>query len=182
MLICLYPVRSHKKKKMFMFNTFKQVEAWCHVCSLLVNDQWHHKFNNKMAATKYIVFSNDSCNHFLVITLRAEATFLRYELACKKVASADNHSIFYRACAKFVTRFASNWFVKSAWVLWESNLRKLLVNNSPPVFLFLFFCFAPSGFKYFSQKISMDCLFGVIGKYFYTINCSKYYLLCIEHI
>ena len=32
----------------------------------------------------------------------------------RKVASADNRSIFYRACAKFVTRFASNcWFVKS---------------------------------------------------------------------
>ena len=38
----------------------------------------------------------------------------------RKVASADNRSIFYRACAKFVTRFASNWFVKSAWVSREN--------------------------------------------------------------
>ena len=59
----------------------------------------------------------------------------------RKVASADNRSIFYRACAKFVTRFASNWFVKSAWVSRESKLRKLLANNSPRAFV-LFFCFA----------------------------------------
>ena len=59
----------------------------------------------------------------------------------RKVASADNRSIFYRACAKFVTRFASNWFVKSAWVSRESKLRELLANNSPRAFV-LFFCFA----------------------------------------
>ena len=59
----------------------------------------------------------------------------------RKVASADNRSIFYRACAKFVTRFASNWFVKSAWVSRQSNLRKLLANNTPRAFV-LFFCFA----------------------------------------
>ena len=76
----------------------------------------------------------------------------------RKVASADNHSIFYRACAKFVTRFASNWFVKSAWVSREWNLRKLPANNSPRAFV-LFFCFASSGFKYFSRKISTDRLF-----------------------
>ena len=76
----------------------------------------------------------------------------------RKVASADNRSIFYRACAKFVMRFASNWFVKSARVSRESNLRKLLSNNSPRAFV-LFFCFAPSGFKYFSGKISTDRLF-----------------------
>ena len=76
----------------------------------------------------------------------------------RKVASADNRSIFYRACAKFVTRFASNWFVKSAWVSRESNLRKLLANNSPRAFV-LFFCFGLSGFKYFSCKISTDRLF-----------------------
>ena len=74
----------------------------------------------------------------------------------RKVASADKRSIFYRACAKFVTRFASNWL--SARVSRESNLRKLLSNNSPPAFV-LFFCFAPSGFKYFSGKISTDRLF-----------------------
>ena len=59
----------------------------------------------------------------------------------RKVASADNRSIFYRAYAKFVRRFASNWFVKSAWVSRESKLRKLLANNSPRAFV-LFFCFA----------------------------------------
>ena len=75
----------------------------------------------------------------------------------RKVASADNRSIFYRACAKFVTRFASNWFVKSAWVSRESNLRKL-ANYCPRAFV-LFFCFAPSGLKYFSRKISTDRLF-----------------------
>ena len=42
----------------------------------------------------------------------------------RKVASADNRSIFYRACAKFVTRFASNWFVKSAWVSRASYYRE----------------------------------------------------------
>ena len=55
-------------------------------------------------------------------------------------------------------RFASSWFVKSAWVSLESNLQKLLSNNSPRAFV-LFFCFAPSGFKYFSRKISTDRLF-----------------------
>ena len=75
----------------------------------------------------------------------------------RKVASADNRSIFYRACAKFVTWFASNWFVKSAWVSRESNLRKL-ANYCPRAFV-LFFCFAPSGLKYFSRKISTDRLF-----------------------
>ena len=76
----------------------------------------------------------------------------------RKVASDDNRSIFYRACAKFVTRFANNWFVKSAWVSRESKLGKLLANNSPRAFV-LFFCFSPSGFKYFSRKISSDRLF-----------------------
>ena len=76
----------------------------------------------------------------------------------RKVASANNHSIFYRACAKFITQFASNWFVKSARVSRESNLRKLPANYSPRAFV-SFFCFAPSGFKYFSRKISMDRLF-----------------------
>ena len=76
----------------------------------------------------------------------------------RKVASADNRSILYRACAKFVTRFASNWFIKSAWVSRELNLRKLPANYSPRAFV-LFFCFAPSGFKYFSRKISTDGLF-----------------------
>ena len=75
----------------------------------------------------------------------------------RKVASADNRSVFYRACAKFVTRFASNWFVKSAWVSRESNLRKLPANYSPRASVW-FFCFAPSGFKYFSRKISTDRL------------------------
>ena len=79
----------------------------------------------------------------------------------RKVASADNRSIFYRACAKFVTRFASNWFVKSARVSRESNLRKLLANKSPRAFV-LFFCFAPSGFKYFSRKRSADRLWSSI--------------------
>ena len=74
------------------------------------------------------------------------------------VASADNRSIFYRACAKFVTQFASNSFVKSVWVSRESNLRKLPANYSPRAFV-LFFCFVLSGFKYFSRKISMDRLF-----------------------
>ena len=44
----------------------------------------------------------------------------------RKVASADNRSIFYRACAKFVTQLASNWFVKSAWVSRESNCENYL--------------------------------------------------------
>ena len=86
----------------------------------------------------------------------------------RKVASSDNRSIFYRACAKFVTRFASNWFVKSAWVSRESKLRKLLANNSPRAFV-LFFCFAPSGFKCFSRQISSDRL---LRKH-YATNCSK---------
>ena len=76
----------------------------------------------------------------------------------QKVAPADNRSVFYRACAKFVTRVASNWFVKYAWVSRESNLRKLPANYSPQAFV-LFFCFAPSGFKYFSRQISTDRLF-----------------------
>ena len=59
----------------------------------------------------------------------------------RKVASADNRSIFYRACAKFVTRFASNWFVKSAWVSRESKLRKLLTNHLRTTLLELLFCF-----------------------------------------
>ena len=54
----------------------------------------------------------------------------------RKVASADNRSIFYRACAKFVTRFASNWFVKSAWVSRENYLRTTLLE--------LLFCFSAS--------------------------------------
>ena len=42
------------------------------------------------------------------VTLRAEATFSLCELVTvQKVASADNRSIFYRACTKFVTGFAS---------------------------------------------------------------------------
>ena len=44
------------------------------------------------------VFSTDPLAEF---ALRAEATFSLGELAC------DNRSIFYRACVKFVTRFAS---------------------------------------------------------------------------
>ena len=54
----------------------------------------------------------------------------------QKVASADNRSIFYRACAKFVTRFGSNWFVKSAWVSRENYLRTTLLE--------LVFCFSAS--------------------------------------
>ena len=60
----------------------------------------------------------------------------------QKVASADNRSIFYRACTKFVTRFASNWFVKSAWVSRENYLRTTLLlellfwfSASPPLVL-----------------------------------------------
>ena len=96
----------------------------------------------------------------------------------RKVASADNRSILYRACAKFVTRFASNWFVKSASVSRESKLRKLLANNSPRAFV-LFFCSALSGFKYFSRKKFHRILF-FLRKYYYATNFNKSCLLSGE--
>ena len=67
------------------------------------------------------------------VILRAEATCSRIWAGVRKVASADNRSIFYRACAKFVTRFASNWFVKSTWVFAKTYLRTTLLD--------LLFCF-----------------------------------------
>ena len=39
--------------------------------------------------------------------MQAEGTFSRCELSREKAAPADNRSIFYRACLKSVTRFAS---------------------------------------------------------------------------
>ena len=87
------------------------------------------------------------------VILRAEATCSRIWAGVRKVASADNRSIFYRACAKFVTRFASNWFVKSAWVFAKTTCEQLSSS-----FCFVF-CFVPSGFKYFSCKMSTNRLF-----------------------
>ena len=78
----------------------------------------------------------------------------------RKAASADNRSILYRACAKFVTRFASNWFVKSASVSRESKLRKLLANNSPRAFvLFCFSALPPLVLSIFTEKTFHRILF-----------------------
>jgi len=88
--------------------------------------------------------------HFRAMSWRAKSSPCRQPfnfLSCmRKIRHAIRNSL------------ASNWFVKFAWVSRESNLRKLPANNSPRVFV-LFFCFAPSGFKYLSRKISTDRLF-----------------------
>ena len=134
-------VHGHKTFPLLRFHSLEQHnddQAYCH------QKRTSKSFQKYLTLHAKLAIPCEQRLHFRGMSWRAKSSLCR--------------STCYRACAKFVTRFASNWFVKSAWVSRESNLRKLPANYSPRAFV-LFFCFAPSGFKYFSRKISTDRLF-----------------------
>ena len=91
-------------------------------------------------------------------------------------SAADNSSIFYFAYAKFVTRFASNW--KSSRL--SSILREFRGNQTCEQLtcssFVLFFCFSPSGFKYFRTLVANIRSTNFLGSSLfwkvYAPNCS----------
>ena len=62
----------------------------------------------------------------------------------RKVASADNRSIFYRACAKFVTRFAIHSQATGSSNLREFRGNQTCENYLRTTLLELLFCFSAS--------------------------------------
>ena len=98
----------------------------------------------------------------------------------RKVASADNRSSFYRACARLVTWFASKIivipFVKVREFRGNQTCKQLC---SRFCFVLALFCyhFAP-GFQWFC---STDFLKSSFPRKVYANNCIKASLLCGEH-
>ena len=101
----------------------------------------------------------------------------------KVTSAADNLLIFYFACAKFVMRFASNW--KSSRL--SSILRELRGSQTCEQltcssFFFLFFCFFPSGSKYFRTLVANIGSTNFLGSSFfgkvYAPNCVINKVLC----
>ena len=112
-------------------------------------------------------------------TLRAEATFSRYELACEKqsLPTTVQFSIVHaKNSSRDSQTTGSSNLREFHWnQIWENCLRTTLLE-----LLFCFSAFSPSGFKYFSRKISSDRLFkeSIVLP---TVN-GKSCLLCGEHI
>ena len=107
----------------------------------------------------------------------------------KVTSAAHNRSIFYFACAKFVTRFSSNW--KSSRL--SSILREFRGNQTCEqltCFSFvLFFCFSSSGFKCFGTLVANIRSTSFLGSSFFlerimlpTAVLIKSCLICGEHI
>ena len=100
----------------------------------------------------------------------------------KVTSAADNLLIFYFACAKFVTRFASNW--KSSRL--SSILREFRGSQTCEQLtcssLVLVFCFSPSGFKYFRTLVANIGSTNFLGSSFfwklYAPNCVINKVLC----
>ena len=100
----------------------------------------------------------------------------------KVTSAADNLLIFYFACAKFVTRFASNWKSSRLSSICASLAGVKLANNSPAPAFFLFFCFSLSGSKYFRTLVANIGSTNFLGSSFfwkvYAPNCVISKVLC----
>ena len=93
-------IHSHDQSKREVFST-----------SISYKEEIHFIIRSKLYRFPYVFLKEIKQNK--TTTKKRRKDIFAVWAVLRKVASADNHSIFYRACAKFVTRFASKincWF------------------------------------------------------------------------